>query len=430
MFVQQDTSRPNPCFFLHPHERMLRKAREQHCTTRLHRRSGIVSNQQQQSARINTTSPSSRLNKKIFLVCGLLVILAVFGVTYRSRFERLLPMMSNKTKKEDGSEMIRTSSSETNLPQDERLFTSLRIVSMNIAGCVPSAEAPPSWDKLQSSHAIRQELLKSDPDIIALQECPTGKGRSAAQWSESLLQGYKAMGSTPAHADNVVLLVRNTLASKATTISLQGLRLPCVMIQLEIGGNPNNNNNGSRHVIAIASCHLAPFAHGSYQRQNQIETILYKASPIPLIITGDTNMRETEDKIMENQFQLLDAWKLAGSNPTTQYSWDTIDHRNKRTNDNNNRNVNGPSSSPSSFNKYYGDSTRQYQARYDRMYIHKGLLVQQQQQQQSLVQVLSNVKVPDFQFIANEPLPGSTTHFLSDHFGLSVKIDLDWGTPA
>ena len=295
---------------------------------------------------------------------------------------------------------------------------------MNIAGCVPSAEAPPSWDKMQSAYAIREELLKSDPDIIALQECPTGKGRSAAQWSESLLQGYIAMGSTPAHADNVVLLVRNTLAPKATRISLQGLQLPCVMIQLEIG-EPNR-----RHHIAIASCHLAPFAQGSFQRQDQIETIVYKASSMPLIITGDTNMRETEDDTMENQFQLLDAWKVAGSNPTTQYSWDTIDHRNnKRRNDTTSSSVNGsPSSSSFSFNKYYGASTRQYQARYDRMYIHKG--VQQQQQQQSQSLVLSSVKVSDFQLIANEPMPGSTTHFLSDHFGLSVQVDLDWGTQA
>ena len=94
---------------------------------------------------------------------------------------------------------------------------------------------------------------------------------------------------------------------------------------------------------------------------------------------------------------LLDGWKLAGSQDLTRYTWDTIDHRDD---------VQG-----GSFNQYYGGSTRQYQARYDRIYCSKT--------------AVADIRVPSFDLIANLPLT-SNNHFLSDHFGISAVVNIQW----
>jgi hypothetical protein len=66
----------------------------------------------------------------------------------------------------------------------------------------------------------------------------------------------------------------------------------------------------------------------------------------PLLFAGDTNIRASEDDVMQGDLQLLDVWKLAGSNPATKFRWDTIDH----------------SKDGGFFNQYYGEDTRQYTA--------------------------------------------------------------------
>ena len=68
---------------------------------------------------------------------------------------------------------------------------------------------------------------------------------------------------------------------------------------------------------------------------------------------------------MEDDLQLLDVWKVAGSNPSTQFTWDTMDHRTDATGTGEDGDKKG-----GYFNQYYGQSTRQYTARYDRIYIH------------------------------------------------------------
>ena len=68
---------------------------------------------------------------------------------------------------------------------------SLTIVSMNIAACQPSQLAPRHWTPQMSTDAVRTEILKSEPDIIALQECPGG-----ADWAKKTFGGhYKLMGA-------------------------------------------------------------------------------------------------------------------------------------------------------------------------------------------------------------------------------------------
>ena len=183
--------------------------------------------------------------------------------------------------------------------------------------------------------------------------------------------------------------------------------MPVVLVRVK---ETPKDSSASQRTIYVASCHLEPFKGGADERYYQIQTILQfvqansapSSSSWPVIIAGDTNMRVAEDAVMEQGFHLLDAWKLAGAYFPDKYTWNTRDNRKK----------NGKGS----FNRYYGDDTREYVARYDRIYVHQG------NGDKAFL-----LRVPHFQLIANKPILPSKTHFLSDHFGISAKLRFNWG---
>jgi endonuclease/exonuclease/phosphatase family metal-dependent hydrolase len=261
---------------------------------------------------------------------------------------------------------------------------SLTIVSMNIAGCVPSKEAPNHWNREIAMDAIRTEVLRTSPDILALQECPGG-----VSWAQQLFgeADYQVLGATYAHADQVVLLVRNGISARLVPLHKNNGDLPAVMAELQWKGRR----------LLVASVHLAPFEGAARRRRKQVEELLRQAGgSIPLVFAGDTNMRLAEDETMEEEMGLLDVWKLAGSDAQTKFTWDTKDHTAEETG--------------GSFNRYYGKSTRENNARYDRIYCTKSMPVE---------------VPPSFELIANQPLT-SKYHFLSDHFGMSAVLKLLW----
>jgi len=275
---------------------------------------------------------------------------------------------------------------------------SIRLVTFNVAGCVPSKEAPSSWDTTIATGAIVEEVTKSDPDILALQECPTRDHTKLLQTFPS----YQVIGTTPSHADYVVLLVKKGIHARVvptTALGVRGEGVPMVLAELSY---PEKRNRK----ILVASVHLAPFKGGSKKREEQVGALLQHArdAGVPIVLAGDTNMRESEDDAMEDELGLSDAWKVAGSNLETKFTWDTNDHTTTGTTVGT---VNG------SFNRYYGNSTRQYNARYDRIYFFSD--------QKSLVEV----GVDSFELIANHPLT-NPYHFLSDHFGISTVLSLKW----
>jgi endonuclease/exonuclease/phosphatase family metal-dependent hydrolase len=387
------------------------------------------------------------------LTLCLIVLLSVFppspmNVRTKSKSANDPPSRPPKRVKVKTSEGIASSSSSSS-----PMLLSLKLVSMNVAEFIPSAVAPSTWDTLQSAQALCTELLQSDPDIIALQEVPDGHvelllpqllGGGGGTTTNG--GGYTMVGSSPAHAGTVILLVRTILFQSVVRVPVvydKGSSLPVVMAQLQIKDNSNCENGGPHHVmVVVASCHLAPFDSGSDQRRRQVEIILQAAAaaaveaettrttdsttrpakgqrPCVVVLAGDTNMRDEEDDTMEHgEFHLLDAWKLAGSNPATKYSWDTVDHTTH--------------GGGKYFNQYYGSRTRQYHRRYDRIYLSAQLELDEEEECKGHDQhfknnndnVNVNITVPNFQLIANQPLLGSTNHFLSDHFGISAQISV------
>ncbi|CAJ1942866.1 unnamed protein product [Cylindrotheca closterium] len=288
--------------------------------------------------------------------------------------------------------------------------TTTTLVSMNVAGCVPSQMAPESWTQKDSIDAVRSEVISHRPDWIALQESPGGVELVDQVFGQ---QGYKAVGATYSHADQVVLLVKKDIKSKL--IPMPGL--PVIMAVFDVGdGGGGEPTTAEPHRILVASVHLEPFKQGNRKRAEQMEAIVEKAKSlaIPVVIAGDTNMRPTEDTAMEEDLQLLDVWKLAGSNPSTQFTWDTIDHRNDAT-------ENGQEDldpKEGYFNQYYGQSTRQYTARYDRIYIHH--------ENHSIdLMPTDNGSPVTFGLIGNKPMT-SKLDFLSDHFGVVSTLPIQW----
>ena len=325
-----------------------------------------------------------------------LVVVVLLWKTYDYRVNHILRAIEGGHQNTTMEAHILTPSKPLN--HSKLALDSLTIVTMNIAECEPSANAPPTWTKNNTTEALQVELLRHDPDVLMLQECPS------PEWVERTFSDkYSSMGTTESHAGYVALLIRRELALHAQTIwptpsdvqSLFWSRTdpPAVMAKIHLNQHQS---------LLLASCHLSYSEEGSKQRETQISDMLLKAETFPLILAGDTNMRETEDTYIEQRYQLQDAWKLAGADHATRFSWDTLNHEGEE---------------GGYFNQFYGWTTRKYTKRYDRIYISN------KQSNSSMHQ--KNITVESFEFIANKPAsPNSTRHFLSDHFGVACKLKL------
>ncbi len=312
-------------------------------------------------------------------------------------------------KKRIHEEMNNSSSNNNMSCSSSTALESLTIVSMNLAACEPSQSASRDWTHQKSIHAMRAEILKFSPDIIALQECPSPSG---GQFSVSrIFPAYQSMGATYSHADQVILLVRRGISARPISLNANAKHLPAVMAEISWKKNDNNRQSQSHRRLLIASVHLVPFQSGAKLRKEQVKSLLQKASDLslPLLFAGDTNMRVSEDATMEKELNLRDVWKLAGSNPRTKFTWNTKDNRKNKNG--------GGGGGGGSFNRYYGEDTRQYNARYDRIYISSN---------EPEIMEVSKKEKPTFQLIANEPVNNNNLHFLSDHFGMMSQIKLDW----
>jgi endonuclease/exonuclease/phosphatase family metal-dependent hydrolase len=261
----------------------------------------------------------------------------------------------------------------------------LRVVSMNIAELVPSKEAPEEWNMSLAEERLQRELLATNPDVIALQECPSKK------WVEMFLsfKDYKPIPTTkPSHAGYVALWIRSDWMAQPVSLGI----LPAVAAQVELSDG---------RVLWVASMHLEPFEEGSQVRNDQLAVLLQHAKNSKAsfaIFAGDTNMRDEEDRVAEEILLLGDVWKVAGSEPLNRFSWDTTEQLGQQ-------------------NRFYGSKTRAYQRRYDRIYYYHHAAANDDD---------NRVTVPYFRLIANTPVGSSKFHFLSDHFGIAAEIKIEW----
>jgi len=100
-----------------------------------------------------------------------------------------------------------------------------------------------------------------------------------------------------------------------------------------------------------------------------------------MILLGDYNMRQSEDKAIENILG-IDAWKAAGSNYRNKFTWD-------------------------SFSNEYHEDGFAFRARFDRCYAGG-----------------DKIHVNRFGLIGNKAVVG-TKDFLSDHYGMIIGFDVE-----
>ena len=339
----------------------------------------------------HNTNGTARKTRHVGCIIATAVFLVLLAVAYG--ISNLLLELCLSFSESDLGESF-TMNEQTNSNNSQTALR-LKLVTMNIAGMEPSQSAPESWNYAQQQEAILREVLRSDPDIIALQEAPSATLPSGLFDHDD--KTYRQLHSVPSHAGYVTLLVRSEMETSAMKLE-SNVPISATILSWE-----------DRRLV-IASAHLAPFQQNSAQRQKEVETLIQGATNAAtaglanaLIFLGDTNMRSFEDQTMENDLGLVDAWKKAGSSPETRFSWDTMPH--------------GQGDSAWR-NLYYGHRTRAYQNRYDRVYI-KDLL--RGSSPSSL-----HVHVPAFELVANKPVSESRYHFLSDHFGIATELELHW----
>ncbi|KAG7371014.1 endonuclease/exonuclease/phosphatase family protein [Nitzschia inconspicua] len=301
--------------------------------------------------------------------------------------------------------------SAVNKDQPCECETSLKLLTFNTARCQPSKAAPLSWTQSDSFEALEKAILKEDPkpDVVALQEAPLfALGRNTA------FQDYKLIGSRSSHAPFVALFVhRRWKAEQVNSDFIEQYDfegLPAVMAVIDISESHEGKKESeeNRRLLWVASVHLEPFAGGAPIRNRQLRALAEqaRAAHVPLIIAGDTNMRVSEDDNAEIDLGLQDIWKLSGSNIMTKYTWNTRDELQKG----------------GSFNQFYGSNTREYVARYDRLYAVNPAAASSYDGHQGL----HTLSVKSFRLFADKPIGESKRHFLSDHFGIVAEVRIKW----
>ncbi|KAL4425257.1 hypothetical protein ABPG75_009273 [Micractinium tetrahymenae] len=259
---------------------------------------------------------------------------------------------------------------------------SLRVLTFNISGANCSALAPPGFSLPTKYAAIAGLVLAERPDLLTLQEVFP---EAAAPLAEALLlAGYEPCGSVESHCGFTQLWALAHLQARqygvAGPVAIARIPLP---LGAHGGGGAGAAaaEPGFLRCLFFAGCHLEPFGDGAAYRLKQVQAALRAVPPRSrLILAGDCNMRNAEDTAVE-ALGLADAFHQLGRPRGANFSWNTR------------------------INSYYGDETRAYTARYDRVY-------------------LRGLAAAELRMVADSEQTAGCGDFLSDHFGLLARVEV------
>ncbi|GIL74859.1 hypothetical protein Vretimale_2436 [Volvox reticuliferus] len=246
---------------------------------------------------------------------------------------------------------------------DPSSFT-FSLLTYNINDGMISESAPTGWTLDEQHDRLSDLICERRPDLLCLQECFT--------FPSKLMGDYDFHGEVPSHRGSCFI---GTLKDAPLRVAGPALAVgPCILLPLCLCRAAEE-----RRFLA-ASAHLAPFAEFGPVRARQIAAIV-AAAPAgePLVLAGDFNMREKENAV-GTRHSLLDAWVEGGSPVSERWSWNTH------------------------VNRYYTEGHK-YTARYDRV-LYRGC------------------RILNFELVGNQPCSRNKTHYLSDHFGLYVRLQL------
>ena len=271
----------------------------------------------------------------------------------------------------------KTATTDVNFGSDDRNARSLVLVSWNISQAASSAAAPnPLLRAAEAPRLIRDEILRSQPDIIALQES------ASPAFANDQFSDYVSIGSQLAlHTKSYVdLLVKSELATNSQRITFQSFEMKELPLVAAIILLPNSSR------IAIASLHLPHTPEAAPMRKRLVTAIMDKLSSQHcdgIILAGDFNMRQAEDACIE-QLCGLDSWKeVTNSDTKKKFTWNSRE------------------------NMFLGHDRNQFIARFDRCYIRSNI-----------------IRLTHFDLIGNQPIGRNKGDYLSDHYGIVVKFDV------
>lgn len=321
------------------------------------------------------------------------------------------------------------SSTSTESTTATALFGSLSIVTYNVAMAQPSKQAPSDWSMHETSQALRREILQHQPDILALQECPS------PEWPTNTFghddndeDAYQCVGTPQlSHCGYVALLVHKKKVFEkyeCSAIPLIPPSLPMVLMRLEPKESQAKGDR-RRSSVFIASCHLAPFKEGAPVRFAQLQALCRQTTTETpqslLIVAGDMNMRAPEEKAVEQRLQLADAWKEqqpkeANKTKASASSAGKMMKSKSKTKSTHHPPIANKFTWNSFVNKYHGSDAFSFKARFDRIYFHRNATHGDGSPKPCL-------QVPSFQLVGNEAIvQGSHKFYLSDHFGIAATI--------
>ena len=168
-----------------------------------------------------------------------------------------------------------SSGAEATFIVKESDFQPLRLLTWNIAGEQTSASGPAWWTTEDKIAAMRREIGRWDPDVVALQECP-GPDRWAG-----LDDSMEQVGAARAHAGFVHLYVKRVVPSERVGVTA---KCPWVVAELKLRGG----------TVKVASVHLAPGEGAAEERLKQVRQIAKICGGGSVVVLGDLNVREDE----------------------------------------------------------------------------------------------------------------------------------------
>jgi len=226
----------------------------------------------------------------------------------------------------------------------EVLKRGLRTVTWNVAGFRPSCAAPQGWTRTDGVNLGREELMKLDADIIALQE-PFTYLREILE-----LEGYERCKPGGADPLSAQLYVHKRIAGHILGSRVVGA---AVLVWLSF----RDHRNDYDRIIMVSSCHLPSVGCSDFMGFQEYCSLLCRSKPlgvgsgnktvsrrnrrrqlkqiyatsrnisvserrcfIDYIIVGNTNLRDEEGKLGAAGFR--DAWIEVGSPKQHQYTMD------------------------------------------------------------------------------------------------------------
>ena len=153
----------------------------------------------------------------------------------------------------------------------------VRMLSWNIAGEDLSCSAPASWSVADKMFAVKAEIARLRPDILALQENP------GALVSPVVPDGFDLVGSVEGHPAGCFVQLYGRAGLGLVRVNLPR-GAPAVMGRCEVGGVG----------VAFVSAHLFPHEGNEAERARQLRLICSARGRDAIVVLGDLNVRRDE----------------------------------------------------------------------------------------------------------------------------------------